>query len=124
MYDDLDTVSKAKVDIALKHIRRTQIKCFIGVIIFGGFTLLCTCCICRYRARLADAIDVTDAAMDFLRSTKRVIFVPFYYFILQIIAIIAWIWIFIACNMLQLFMMLKIRSQTVSLLGQRFVSEM
>ena len=97
MYDDLDTVSKAKVDIALKHIRRTQIKCFIGVIIFGGFTLLCTCCICRYRARLADAIDVTDAAMDFLRSTKRVIFVPFYYFILQIIAIIAWIWIFIAC---------------------------
>jgi hypothetical protein len=54
----------------------------IGLFAFGGFTLLCSCCMVRYSKNLNDAIDVTDASLDFLRATKRVVLVPIYYFIL------------------------------------------
>lgn len=58
--------------------------------------MCCSCCIFKYWARLSDAIDATDAAMDFLSSTKRIILVPILFFVLQAAVVVGWLWIFIA----------------------------
>lgn len=64
----------------------------MGVMIVGGilaFTFFCA--VCCGRESLKTAIDCIDAAADFLRKTKRVIAVPFFFFLLQILAISIWL---------------------------------
>lgn len=64
----------------------------MGVMIVGGIlalTFLCSVC-CGYSS-LKTAIDCIDAAADFLKKTKRVIAVPFLFFLLQILAISIWL---------------------------------
>jgi hypothetical protein len=46
--------------------------------------------ICGFN-QLKIAIDVIDAAADFLRKTKRVILVPVAYFILDVVIILVWL---------------------------------
>lgn len=52
-----------------------------------GF-FFCVCC--GYKS-LKMAIDVIDASADFLARTKRILFVPFLFFMLQLIAVSIWI---------------------------------
>lgn len=64
----------------------------LGLMILGGIlasTFFCAVC-CGYSS-LKTAIDCIDAAADFLKKTKRIIAVPFLFFILQIIAISIWL---------------------------------
>jgi len=49
------------------------------------------CCLCVGWKSLKLAIDVIDASADFLFKTKRVIFVPFFYFVLTLIIIALWL---------------------------------
>ena len=56
-------------------------------ILASGF--LC-CLMCGYSS-LKIAIDVIDAAADFLNKTKRVVLVPFVFFLLQIISVSCWV---------------------------------
>lgn len=49
------------------------------------------CCILCSRDSLKIAIDVIDAAADFLNSTKRILLVPFMFFLLQIISVSCWL---------------------------------
>ena len=58
---------------------------------FGLLALCFLICVICGRASLASAIDVIDAAADFTRDNKRVIFVPIVYFLLSLIFIAIWI---------------------------------
>jgi hypothetical protein len=49
----------------------------------------CCCIFCNFDS-LKKAIDVIDAAADFLAGTKRVILVPGIFFMLSILAVSAW----------------------------------
>jgi hypothetical protein len=61
-------------------------------IAFGIFSLIfCILIYCGFNS-LRIAINVIDASADFLAKTKRIIFVPVFYFVLT--AIIASIWVF------------------------------
>ena len=59
--------------------------------IFAGiFSLLFACMIyCGY-SQLKTAIDVIDAAADFLAKTKRILMVPVLYFVITMIVIATW----------------------------------
>jgi hypothetical protein len=48
------------------------------------------CCIVCFRKSLKLAIDVIDASADFVKKTKRIIFVNIFFFLLTIIAILVW----------------------------------
>jgi choline transporter-like protein 2/4/5 len=54
------------------------------------------CCIVCYRQSLKLAIDVIDASADFVKKTKRIIFVNIFFFLLTIIVILVWMGAF-AC---------------------------
>lgn len=59
-------------------------------IVGGLFALLFMCMIyCGYN-QLKTAIDVIDAAADFLAKTKRIILVPILYFVITMIVIFIW----------------------------------
>lgn len=103
---DLSTqrINQSRIDRSANS-RRTAL---MGFCAFGGFTFLCSCCIYMYRKRLHDAIDVTDASMDFLRATKRVVFVPIFYFTGQVVLTIVWMWIFASIMSMQKIIPLEI----------------
>lgn len=62
-----------------------------GVVLFGLLScLFLTCIICGFRS-LKLAIDVIDAAADFLADTKRILLVPVLYFFLTIIVFFVWL---------------------------------
>jgi len=62
----------------------------IALSIVGSLCLAFMCCIyCKYDS-LKKAIDVLDAAADFLAGTKRVLLVPGIFFVCSLIAISAW----------------------------------
>ena len=62
----------------------------VGVICFGILAFLFACCVyCGFQS-LKMAIDVIDAAADFLAKTKRIIAVPILYFFLTLIVILIW----------------------------------
>jgi hypothetical protein len=64
----------------------------MAVMILGGiFALGFLCCVCCGYESLKTAIDVIDASADFLAKSKRIIAVPFIFFLLQIIAISIWL---------------------------------
>jgi solute carrier family 44 protein 1 (choline transporter-like protein)/choline transporter-like protein 2/4/5 len=52
--------------------------------------LFCCCITCGFRS-LKRAIDVIDAAADFIRGNKRVILVPVLYFVVIVIILTGWI---------------------------------
>lgn len=62
-----------------------------GVIVFAIIAALFACCVyCGYES-LKMAIDVIDAAADFIAKTKRIILVPVLYFVLTLIVILVWV---------------------------------
>lgn len=62
----------------------------IGGIVAGILALaFCTCVICG-RKSLKVAIDVIDASADFLATTKRILLVPIFYFLLTFISFLVW----------------------------------
>lgn len=61
--------------------------CIIGAILAAVF--MCAV-VCGFKS-LKLAIDTIDAAADFLATTKRILFVPFLYFILTIIVLSVWL---------------------------------
>ena len=52
--------------------------------------LACVCVYCGWNS-LKTAIDVVDASADFLAGTKRIILVPFVYFIILLLFFFFWI---------------------------------
>jgi uncharacterized membrane protein SpoIIM required for sporulation len=66
-----------------------------GLIIFSIIAAIFLCCImCGFKS-LKLAIDVIDASADFLKSTKRIILVPIFYFFLSVIVFMVWIFAFL-----------------------------
>jgi len=65
------------------------------MIVFGILSAAFLCCICCGYKSLKLAIDVIDAAADFLAGTKRIILVPVLYFFLQIFVFFIWLWAFL-----------------------------
>jgi hypothetical protein len=61
------------------------------IAIFSGLGCCCftTCLWCCWES-LKLAIDVVDAAADFVMCTKRILLVPFLYFLLSLVIIIVW----------------------------------
>lgn len=59
----------------------------VAGVLAGGF-FLCICC--GYKS-LKLAIDVIDASADFLACTNRIIFVPGFFFVAQLIVVIIWV---------------------------------
>ena len=63
----------------------------IGGIVFALSALIFACLIyCGFRS-LKVAIDIIDAAADFLAGTKRIIAVPLLYYVLTMIVVVLWI---------------------------------
>ena len=65
--------------------------------ILGVLFLISVCC---FFHSLKVAIDVIDAAADFLAKTKRVILVPVLYFFVNIIAVLIWLSAYISITSL------------------------
>ena len=59
----------------------------VGGVLAAGFL----CCVMCNLGSLRTAIDVIDASADFLAGTKRIIAVPFFFFLLQIISVAIWV---------------------------------
>ena len=59
----------------------------VGGVLAGGFL----CCLMCNLGSLRTAIDVIDASADFLAGTKRIIAVPFFFFLLQMISVAIWV---------------------------------
>ena len=57
-------------------------------LLFGLLFLLAICCAFK---SLKIAIDVIDASADFLACTKRIIFVPIFYFFVTIVILSMWV---------------------------------
>lgn len=72
-------------------------KMYMGLMItFAVLALLFLCCIVCYNKSLKLAIDVIDAAADFCKKTKRIIFVNILFFLLSIGVLLVWMGAF-AC---------------------------
>lgn len=61
-----------------------------GCIVIGLLALIMMCMICCGYKSLKVAIDVVDAASDFIKKTKRIIAVPVVYFFVQLIFVLVW----------------------------------
>lgn len=107
-WEDMDLTTQGIIQSRIDTSAKSRRAALMGFCAFGGFTFLCSCCIYMYRKRLHDAIDVTDASMDFLRATKRVIFVPIIYFTGQVVLTIVWMWIFASIMSMQTIIPLEI----------------
>ena len=107
-WEDMDLTTQSINQSRIDKSADTRRSALMGFCAFGGFTFLCSCCIYMYRKRLHDAIDVTDASMDFLRATKRVVFVPIFYFTGQVVLTIVWMWIFASIMSMQTIIPLEI----------------
>lgn len=58
-----------------------------------GFSVLCCCfagCLWCCYSSIKKAIDVIDASADFVMCTKRILLVPFIYFLMSMLVVIAW----------------------------------
>ena len=69
---------------------KKQIMFLTGCIVSGIVAAIFACCVyCGFQS-LKLAIDVIDAAADFLAKTKRIILTPILYFVLTLIVILIW----------------------------------
>jgi len=82
--------AEAKAKVA-KEQKDYQLYLLIGCIVFGVLALLFLCCIVCARKSLGMAVDVIDASADFVAGTKRVILVPNFHFVLQIVIFLVWL---------------------------------
>ena len=71
----------------------------IGIIcgVLGVLFMISVCCLFH---SLKVAIDVIDASADFLAKTKRIIILPVFYFIINLIVVLLWISAFTAVTTL------------------------
>ena len=76
---------------ALKNAQNSQNGLLVVTIVFGILALGFACCVFCGFSSLKLAIDVIDAAADFLATTKRIILVPVLYFFLTLIMLLIWI---------------------------------
>ena len=88
--DRADPTSKLSDEVATKVL--------VGGIILGILAVIFAIGVCCGFNSLKTAIDVIDASADFLRKTKRIIFVPILYFILNILVVFFWITIVLCFN--------------------------
>lgn len=91
-YDSMDEVSKK--EFQEKH----GGPMIIFIIAFFVMVLLCCCffCgVCCFKDSLQRAIDVIDAAADFIAHNKKVIIVPNIHFVFMIIFTVIWIGAFL-----------------------------
>jgi len=65
-------------------------------IVFAILALIFGIMVCCGYNSLKTAIDVVDASADFLAKTKRILFVPILYFLLNVLAVFAWV-VIVAC---------------------------
>lgn len=57
----------------------------------AGLVCLCfTACLAFAYKSIKLAIDVVDASADFIMVTKRILFIPFVYFLLSMTVVIVW----------------------------------
>jgi hypothetical protein len=61
------------------------------MVVAGIFASGFLCCIMCGYSSLKTAIDVIDASADFLAKTKKIILVPFVFFLLQLISVSCWV---------------------------------
>ena len=67
-----------------------MIYCWIAIVLFALLGLIFLCAIICGFSHLKLAIDVIDASADFLDETKRVYFVPLFFFLCSFVSIIIW----------------------------------
>jgi len=72
---------------------RKVLACAIILAILASLFGLAVCC--GFNS-LRTAINVVDASADFLRKTKRILFVPILYFFLNVLVVFAWV-VVVAC---------------------------
>lgn len=67
-----------------------KVALLIGIASGLATLLVCVCIYCGWNS-LKSAIDVIDASADFLASTKRIIAVPFVYFVIMLLFFFFWL---------------------------------
>lgn len=77
------------------HVNKFSMESYAGYMMAGGITLACMAFIFLVLLffnfkHMKTAINVIDAAAEFMIGNKRVIFIPFIYFILTISLWISW----------------------------------
>jgi len=72
------------------------LKVLVGGCVLAVLALIFAILVCCGFNSLRTAINVVDASADFLRKTKRIIFVPILYFLLNVLVVFAWVAI-VAC---------------------------
>lgn len=85
-----DKYSGGDLDRMNEESETLQTRLMIALIVVGTLCLSFCCCLaCNYDS-LKKAIDVIDAAADFLAGTKRIILVPAVFFLCSLIAVSVW----------------------------------
>ena len=67
-----------------------MILCWVAIGFFALLGVIFLCAVICGFSHLKLAIDVIDASADFLDETKRVYFVPFYFFLCSFVSILVW----------------------------------
>lgn len=92
MWNEAVMASEGLADDILIEKNEKDQKIFMAVMIGGGvFALGFLCCVCCGYTSLKIAIDVIDASADFMAKSKRVIAVPFFFFLCQFITVLVWV---------------------------------
>jgi hypothetical protein len=71
-------------------------KLLAGGCVLAVLSVLFAIAVCCGFNSLRTAINVVDASADFLRKTKRILFVPILYFLLNVLVVFAWV-VIVAC---------------------------
>lgn len=72
------------------------LKVLVGGCVLGVLAVIFAILVCCGFNSLRTAINVVDASADFLRKTKRIIFVPIMYFLVNVLVVFAWVAV-VAC---------------------------
>lgn len=73
-----------------KDFEKTIIYCWVAIVLFALLGLIFLCAVICGFSHLKLAIDVIDASADFLDETKRVYFVPLFFFFCSFLSILIW----------------------------------
>jgi len=87
--------NKAAADINFsvdeKAVRSAAAKGYLAGAICTSFLFVAfSLCLCCGWNSIKLAVNVVDAAADFIMSTKRILIIPFIYFLIQIVVMITW----------------------------------
>lgn len=86
--DDEDC-SKSLVE-TLKELHSSATLFLVLTIITGIVWCCCSMCLYCFWSSIKLAINVVDASADFVMATKRILIIPFVYFIVSVIVVIGW----------------------------------